>query len=60
MRAPITGRVLRVTQESVIVSGAEIVTLGDPGDLEVVAEFLSTDAVQARPGASTFIVPRGS
>jgi HlyD family secretion protein len=57
VRAPITGRVLRVTQESesVIVSGAEIITLGDPSDLEVVAEFLSTDAVQARPGASAFI-----
>jgi HlyD family secretion protein len=55
--APVAGRVLRVAQESqsVIAGGAEIMTLGDPRDLEVVAELLSTDAVQVEPGAVTLI-----
>ena len=30
---------------------ARLVELGDPGQLEVVADLLSTDAVQVRPGA---------
>lgn len=55
--APTSGRVMRVAQESqtVIAGGAEIMTLGDPEDLEVVAEFLSTDAVEVRPGATALI-----
>lgn len=57
IRSPVSGRVLRVAQESesVILSGADIMTLGDPKDLEIVAEFLSTDAVQVEPGATAFI-----
>ena len=52
-----SGRVLRVAQESesVIAAGAEVVSLGDPGDLEVVVEMLSTDAVQVEPGAKVII-----
>jgi HlyD family secretion protein len=55
--APVSGRVLRVAQESesVIAAGAEVVTLGDPDDLEVVVEMLSTDAVQVRAGADVII-----
>jgi HlyD family secretion protein len=55
--APISGRVLRVTQESesVIGPGAEIMTLGNPEQLEVVVEMLSTDAVQVRQGAEVVI-----
>jgi HlyD family secretion protein len=55
--APTSGRVMRVAQESqsVIGGGAEIMTIGDPEDLEVVAEFLSTDAVEVRPGAPALI-----
>lgn len=55
--APVSGRVLRVAQESesVIAAGAEVVSLGDPNDLEVVVEMLSTDAVQVRPGADVII-----
>jgi HlyD family secretion protein len=30
-------------------------TLGDPADLEVIAEFLSTDAVDIEPGAAALI-----
>lgn len=57
VRAPTSGRILSVTQESqsVISGGAEIMTLGDPEDLEIVAEFLSTDAVEIAPGAPAFI-----
>jgi HlyD family secretion protein len=48
---------MSVAQESqsVIQGGAEIMTLGDPEDLEIVAEFLSTDAVEIEPGAPAFI-----
>jgi HlyD family secretion protein len=55
--APISGRVLRVTQESrsVIASGAEIMSLGDPNDLEIVAELLSTDAVEIEADARVLI-----
>jgi HlyD family secretion protein len=35
--------------------GQEIMTLGDPEDLEIVAEFLSTDAVEIEAGAPAFI-----
>ena len=55
--APVSGRVLRVAQESenVIAAGAEIMTLGDPNELEIVVEMLSTDAVQVAPGADVII-----
>jgi HlyD family secretion protein len=59
--APVSGRVMRVAQESqsVINGGAEILTIGDPADLEIVAEFLSTDAVEVRPGATAEIANWG-
>ena len=55
--APTSGKVMSVAQESrsVISGGAEIMTLADATDLEVVAEFLSTDAVEVQPGALAFI-----
>jgi len=55
--APTSGRIMSVAQESqsVISGGAEIMILADPEDLEVVAEFLSTDAVEVQTGAFTFI-----
>jgi HlyD family secretion protein len=45
--------VLRVPQESeaVIQTGTPIVEVGDPRHVEVIAEFLSQDAVRMRPGA---------
>lgn len=51
--APIDGRVLRVVQESsvVLTPGTPLVELGDPTDLEVIVDVLSTDAVKIRPGA---------
>lgn len=57
IRAPTSGRIMSVRQESqsVISGGAEIMTLGDPQDLEIVAEFLSTDAVEIEAGAPAFV-----
>jgi HlyD family secretion protein len=57
VRAPVAARVLRVARESesVIAAGAEVMTLGDPHQLEVVVELLSTEAVQVRPGAEVII-----
>lgn len=53
VRAPIDGRVLRVVQtsEAVVALGAPLLELGDPRRLEVVAELLTADALQSRPGS---------
>jgi HlyD family secretion protein len=53
IRAPVTGQVLKVIQESeaVVQAGAPLIDIGDPLDLEVVADLLSTDAVQIKVGA---------
>jgi HlyD family secretion protein len=52
IRSPVTGRVLRVTQESeaVVALGAQLLEIGDPSDLEVVVDVLSGDALQIAPG----------
>ena len=52
IRAPVDGAVLRVPQksESVVPVGSPLVEIGDPAHVEVVAEFLSQDAVRMRPG----------
>jgi HlyD family secretion protein len=57
VRSPSGGRVLRLLQESeaVVPAGAAILEIGDPADLEVVAEFLSEDAVRMQPGAAAYI-----
>jgi HlyD family secretion protein len=57
VRAPVTGRVLKVNQESegVVQSGSPLIEIGDPVDVEVVADLLSSDAVQINPGASVRI-----
>ena len=51
--APASGRVLRIIQDSeaTVLPGAPLVDIGDPLDLEVVADLLSTDAVQIKVGA---------
>jgi HlyD family secretion protein len=57
VRAPVAGRVLRVAQasEGAVALGAPLVELGDTARLEVVAELLTTDAQQARPGSPVLI-----
>ena len=58
LTAPISGRVLRVIQESetTIAAGQPILEIGDvSNDLEVIAELLSTDAVQVNVGDKVII-----
>lgn len=52
IEAPITGRILRIYQEStaVISAGNPLLEIGDPNDLEVVADVLSRDAVRIEAG----------
>jgi HlyD family secretion protein len=52
IRAPVTGVVLQRLHESeaVVPAGEPLMELADPADLEVVSDYLSTDAVQMRPG----------
>lgn len=49
--SPINGQVLRVLQESatVVQPGTPLLELGDPTDLEVEVDVLSSDAVKIRP-----------
>lgn len=53
IRAPVTGRILKIIQESeaVVQTGTPLMEIGDPLDLEIVVDLLSTDAVQIQPGA---------
>lgn len=57
MRSPVNGRVLRVLQESetIVPSGAPLVELGDPTDLEVIVDVLTTEAVGIASGAPAAI-----
>ena len=57
VKAPVSGRVLRVFEESsrVIQSGAPIVEIGDPLDLEVVIEALSRDGAAISPGTPVYL-----
>jgi len=50
-----------VTQESetIVQPGAPLLDIGDPRDLEVVVDVLSTDAVEIRPDAAVAIIHWG-
>ncbi len=52
VRAPVTGRVLRIIQESenVVPPGAALIEVGDDNDLEIVVDLLSADAVRVHEG----------
>jgi HlyD family secretion protein len=52
IRSPITGRVLRIRQESeaVVAAGAPLLEIGDIQDLEIVTDLLSSEAVKVSPG----------
>ena len=52
IKAPVSGRILRVIEESsrVVAAGAPLMELGDPADLEVVIEVLSRDGAVIPPG----------
>ncbi len=52
VRAPVAGRVLRVLQRSAgtVALGTPLLEIGDTGDMEIVAELLTADALRAAPG----------
>ena len=55
--SPINGRVLRVIQESesVVSQATPLVELGDPGDLEIAVDILTTDAARIREGDNVIV-----
>ncbi|MCG8546269.1 MAG: HlyD family efflux transporter periplasmic adaptor subunit [Alphaproteobacteria bacterium] len=55
--APVSGRVLRVIHESegVVSAGQPLIEIGDPTDLEIVSDLLSSDAVKVEPGQRVMI-----
>ena len=55
--APVCGKVLRVFQESsaVVMVGTPLIEMGDPHNLEIEIDVLSTDAVRIKPGAQLTI-----
>jgi len=57
IRAPVSGRVLRLIQQSeaVVPAGAPLIEIGNPLDLEVVADLISTDAVKIKAGSAVHI-----
>jgi HlyD family secretion protein len=57
IRSPVPGRVFRVIQESEgpVGIGAPLIEIGNPRDLEIVVDVLSTDAVAIAPGAVALI-----
>ena len=57
VRAPVSGRILRLIQESerVVAAGTPLVEIGDPQNLELVVELLSVDAVKVREGATAAV-----
>jgi HlyD family secretion protein len=57
LRAPVSGRVLRVAQasEGMVALGAPLLDIGDLADMEVVAELLTTDALKTPPGIAVRI-----
>lgn len=57
LRSPVDGVVLRRIRESeaVVTAGEPLLEVGKPEDLEIVADYLSADAVKIRPGDRVLI-----
>lgn len=57
VRAPVAGMILKVWQESEasIAQGTPLLEIGNPAELEIVADVLSSDAVQIAPGNPVWI-----
>jgi HlyD family secretion protein len=55
--APVDGKILRVLHESegVVEAGQPLLEIGDPSDLEVAVDYLSSDAVKVVPGQRVII-----
>jgi HlyD family secretion protein len=54
LRAPVASRVLAIHHESegVVMTGEDLLEIGDPAALEVAVDVLSADAVRIRPGGA--------
>ena len=57
LTAPVSGRVLRVPSQSerMVQPGDVLLDSGDPADLEIVTDYLSSDAVRMRSGQRVII-----
>jgi HlyD family secretion protein len=57
LRSPVSGRVLRVYQENarVVEPGLALIELGDPAEMEVEIDVLSSDAAAIRPDAKVVL-----
>lgn len=55
--APVSGEVLYIPNESerIVQAGEPLLQIGDPTDLEIVVDFLSTDAVRIEAGQAVLI-----
>lgn len=55
--APVSGRILRLLRESegVVQDGEALMEIGDPANLEIVADFLTSDAVEMVQGQRVVI-----
>ncbi|MCU7843726.1 MAG: HlyD family efflux transporter periplasmic adaptor subunit [Candidatus Thiodiazotropha sp. (ex Monitilora ramsayi)] len=57
IRSPVDGRILKILHKSegVVSAGEPLVEIGDPAELEIVADLLSSDAVKVEPGQRVII-----
>jgi HlyD family secretion protein len=57
VRSPESGQVLRVLSESeaVVAAGTPLLEIGNAGELEIVVDLLSADAVRVQTGAAVYI-----
>lgn len=57
VRAPVSGRVLKRMQESaaILAAGTPLLEIGNPSQLEIVTDLLSTDAVKVKEGNEVII-----
>ncbi|MET0066631.1 MAG: HlyD family efflux transporter periplasmic adaptor subunit [Candidatus Thiodiazotropha sp.] len=57
IRAPIDGQILKIVHKSagVVGAGEPLLEIGNPADLEIVSDLLSSDAVKVRPGQKVLI-----
>lgn len=57
LRAPASGVILRRLRESesMVPAGEPLVEIGDPAEIEIVADLLSTDAMRVRAGARAMV-----
>ena len=57
VKAPVDGQVLHIIHksESVVAAGAPLLEIGDPRNLEIVVDLLSSDAVQVTVGDTVLI-----